>query len=253
MMMKMNNLHRPQSCSFIHAFKLCGNLSDVETCNCFSDQRFLWFTCVLTGWPSSTLYFLGRVSTSRMSSMVTSLGSTANRDVTYMMMDFLSGSCTATSKESDAWETSSFGNLCPLYWDVKIMEKQGSWKHSAECVRAHVRLVCDSSRIGHVRCESVFSETIRDFYPQDRAASRCSAHLWQSWRRVQVSGPEKEPQSDPNGTREAWRQKEMEMRWDESRYIRKSREEEKRLETRFEKRRERRQGKKRRDVKRGDD
>lgn len=30
--------------------------------------------------------------------MVTSLGSTANSDVTYMMMDFLSGNCTATSE-----------------------------------------------------------------------------------------------------------------------------------------------------------
>lgn len=31
--------------------------------------------------------------------MLTSLGSTANSDVTYMMMDFLSGNCTATSGE----------------------------------------------------------------------------------------------------------------------------------------------------------
>lgn len=30
--------------------------------------------------------------------MLTSLGSTANSDVTYMMIDFLSGNCTATSE-----------------------------------------------------------------------------------------------------------------------------------------------------------
>lgn len=45
----------------------------------------------------STLYLRGRVSTSLIASMLTSLGSTANSDVTYIMMDFLSGNCTATS------------------------------------------------------------------------------------------------------------------------------------------------------------
>lgn len=60
------------------------------------------FTCALSPGPESSgsaLYLRGSVSTSLMASMVTSLGSTANSDVTYMMMDFLSGSCTATSEE----------------------------------------------------------------------------------------------------------------------------------------------------------
>lgn len=46
----------------------------------------------------SALHLRGRVSTSRIASMLTSLGSTANSDVTYMMMDFLSGNWTATSE-----------------------------------------------------------------------------------------------------------------------------------------------------------
>lgn len=50
----------------------------------------------------STLYLRGRVSTSLIASMLTSLGSTANSDVTYMMMDFLSGNCTATSERVGA-------------------------------------------------------------------------------------------------------------------------------------------------------
>lgn len=50
----------------------------------------------------STLYLRGRVSTSLIASMLTSFGSTANSDVTYMMMDFLSGNCTATSERMGA-------------------------------------------------------------------------------------------------------------------------------------------------------
>lgn len=51
---------------------------------------------------SDTLYLRGRVSTSLIASMLTSLGSTANSDVTYMMIDFLSGNCTATSEREGA-------------------------------------------------------------------------------------------------------------------------------------------------------
>lgn len=40
-----------------------------------------------------------------MASMLTSLGSTANNDVTYMMMDFLSGKCTATSVRAGGGES----------------------------------------------------------------------------------------------------------------------------------------------------
>ena len=50
----------------------------------------------------STLYLRGRVSTSLIASMLTSLGSTAKSDVTYMMMDFLSGNWTATSETGEA-------------------------------------------------------------------------------------------------------------------------------------------------------
>lgn len=56
-------------------------------------------TCFKPNSPSShsCLNLLGRVSTSLMSSMVTSLGRTSNKDVKYMIIDFLSGSGTATS------------------------------------------------------------------------------------------------------------------------------------------------------------
>lgn len=55
--------------------------------------------CFKLNSPSShsCLNLLGRVSTSRMSSMVTCLGRTSNKDVKYMIIDFLSGSGTATS------------------------------------------------------------------------------------------------------------------------------------------------------------
>lgn len=46
----------------------------------------------------AALYLRGRVSTSLIASILTSLGSTANSDVTYIMMDFLSGNWTTTSE-----------------------------------------------------------------------------------------------------------------------------------------------------------
>lgn len=64
-------------------------------------------TCCMLNSPSShsCLYLLGRVSTSRMSSMVTCLGRTSNKEVKYMIIDFLSGSCTATSaSKKNTWE-----------------------------------------------------------------------------------------------------------------------------------------------------
>lgn len=82
-------------------------------------------------------------------------------------------------------------------------------KTERHCV--YVQAISDGSRV-----TSVYACFF--FYPQGRAASRCWAHLWQSWRRVQVSRPEKEPGSDPNGTREAWRRKEAETRWDKTRH-----------------------------------
>lgn len=81
--------------------------------HCVSLTKYLWetkrawqkfqekwaSTWILISSPShSFLYFLGSVSTSRMASIVTCWGSTSNRDVKYIIMDFLSGSCTATSK-----------------------------------------------------------------------------------------------------------------------------------------------------------
>lgn len=64
-----------------------------------SQADFDEHTCCMFNSPSShsCLYLLGRVSTSRMSSIVTCLGRTSNKEVKYIMMDFLSGSCTATS------------------------------------------------------------------------------------------------------------------------------------------------------------
>lgn len=53
----------------------------------------------------AALHLRGKVSTSLIASMLTSLGSTANSDVTYIRMDFLSGNWTATSeiKMKTAW------------------------------------------------------------------------------------------------------------------------------------------------------
>lgn len=78
-------------------------------------------TCCMLNSPSShsCLYLLGRVSTSRMSSIVTCFGRTSNKEVKYIIMDFLSGSCTATSasKKDKTWGKINEDNFLNHYID----------------------------------------------------------------------------------------------------------------------------------------
>lgn len=87
-----SNKRRPNSCnnSFWHAY-FQAHISNITT-------QFTWAVRPAAGSSDAALYLRGRVSTSLIASMLTSLGSTANSDVTYIMMDFLSGNWTATSE-----------------------------------------------------------------------------------------------------------------------------------------------------------
>lgn len=101
----------------------CWNVTTCLTFECFrtltllNTINYLWcftvyFTCMLSPGPelsASTLCLRGRVSTSLIASMLTSFGSTANSEVTYMMMDFLSGNCTATSEAKEASQQEAGG------------------------------------------------------------------------------------------------------------------------------------------------